>query len=179
MRIVAATNVNLVQAVADGKFREDLYYRLNTVPIQIPPLRERPEDIILLFRKFAGDCAEKYRMPPIRLDDEARQLLTSYRWPGNVRELKNITERISVIEENRDITASVLRLYLPDLNVEKYPVLVKQQNAYRSIRPDSSGKASGLYGNKDIRPLSASVEEVSPSSAERDFLSVDINLPLS
>ena len=128
VRIVAATNVNLIQAVADGKFREDLYYRLNTVPIQIPPLRERPEDIILLFRKFAGDCAEKYRMPPIRLDDEARQLLTSYRWPGNVRELKNITERISVIEENRDITADILRLYLPDLNVEKYPVLVKQQD---------------------------------------------------
>lgn len=128
VRIVAATNVNLIQAVADGKFREDLYYRLNTVPIQIPPLRERPDDIILLFRKFAGDCAEKYRMPAIRLDDEARQLLTAYRWPGNVRELKNITERISVIEENRDITADVLRLYLPDLNMEKYPVLVKQQD---------------------------------------------------
>lgn len=128
VRIVAATNVNLIQAVADGKFREDLYYRLNTVPIQLPPLRERPEDIILLFRKFAGDCAEKYRMPPIRLDDDARQLLTSYRWPGNVRELKNVTERISVIEENRDITADILRLYLPDLNVEKYPVLVKQQD---------------------------------------------------
>lgn len=128
VRIVAATNVNLIQAVADGKFREDLYYRLNTVPIQIPPLRERPDDIILLFRKFAGDCAEKYRMPPVRLDDEARQLLTSYRWPGNVRELKNITERISVIEENRDITADVLRLYLPDLNVEKYPVQVKKQD---------------------------------------------------
>ena len=128
VRIVAATNVNLIQAVADGKFREDLYYRLNTVPIQIPPLRERPDDIILLFRKFAGDCAEKYRMPPVRLDDEARQLLTSYRWPGNVRELKNITERISVIEENRDLTADVLRLYLPDLNVEKYPVLVKKQD---------------------------------------------------
>ena len=128
VRIVAATNVNLIQAVADGKFREDLYYRLNTVPIQIPPLRERPDDIILLFRKFAGDCAEKYRMPPVGLDDEARQLLTSYRWPGNVRELKNITERISVIEENRDITADVLRLYLPDLNVEKYPVLVKKQD---------------------------------------------------
>ena len=128
VRIVAATNVNLIQAVADGKFREDLYYRLNTVPIQIPPLRERPDDIILLFRKFAGDCAEKYRMPPAGLEDEARQLLTSYRWPGNVRELKNITERISVIEENRDITADVLRLYLPDLNVEKYPVLVKKQD---------------------------------------------------
>lgn len=127
VRIVAATNVNLTQAVAEGKFREDLFYRLNTVPIQIPPLRERPEDIILLFRKFASDCADKYRMPPVRLDDEARQLLTSYRWPGNVRELKNITERLSVIEQSRDITADILRLYLPDLNVNKYPVLVKQQ----------------------------------------------------
>ena len=96
VRIVAATNVNLTQAVAEGKFREDLFYRLSTVPIQVPPLRERGEDIILLFRKFASDCAEKYRMPPIRLDEEARQLMLSYRWPGNVRELKNITERISV-----------------------------------------------------------------------------------
>lgn len=125
VRIVAATNVNLVRAVSEGKFREDLYYRLNTVPIIIPPLRERPDDIVLLFRKFASDCANKYRMPAIRLDDEARQLLVSYRWPGNVRELKNVTERISVIEEKRDITADILRIYLPNLNLEKYPVLVK------------------------------------------------------
>lgn len=125
VRIVAATNVNLVRAVSEGKFREDLYYRLNTVPIIIPPLRERPDDIVLLFRKFASDCANKYRMPAIRLDDEARRLLVSYRWPGNVRELKNVTERISVIEEKRDITADVLRVYLPNLNLEKYPVLVK------------------------------------------------------
>ena len=118
VRIVAATNVNLVRAVSEGKFREDLYYRLNTVPIIIPPLRERPDDIVLLFRKFASDCANKYRM-------QARRLLVSYRWPGNVRELKNVTERISVIEEKRDITADVLRVYLPNLNLEKYPVLVK------------------------------------------------------
>ena len=111
VRIVAATNVNLVQAVQEGKFREDLYYRLNTVPIQVPPLRERNEDIILLFRKFASDCAEKYRMPAVRLEEDARQLLLSYRWPGNVRELKNVTERISVIEEKREITADILRLY--------------------------------------------------------------------
>ena len=99
VRIVAATNVNLVQAVSEGKFREDLYYRLNTVPIQVPPLRERPEDIVLLFRKFASDCAEKYRMPPIRLDDEARQLLVSYRWPGNVRELQNRIKRAVLLAE--------------------------------------------------------------------------------
>ena len=105
VRIVAATNVNLAEAVAQHRFREDLYYRLNTVPIVIPPLRDRPEDILLLFRKFASDCAEKYRMPAIQLEENARRLLVSYRWPGNVRELKNVTERISVIERDRTITA--------------------------------------------------------------------------
>jgi Response regulator containing CheY-like receiver, AAA-type ATPase, and DNA-binding domains len=130
VRIVAATNVNLTQAVAEGKFREDLFYRLSTVPIHVPSLRERVDDIPLLFRKFAVDCADKYRMPAIKLaDDVAIQLMQSYRWPGNVRELKNITERISVLEEERDITSKTLELYLPDLNVEKYPVLMKQQDS--------------------------------------------------
>lgn len=162
VRIVAATNVNLVQAVADGKFREDLYYRLNTVPIQIPPLRERPDDIILLFRKFAGDCAEKYRMPPVRLDDDARKLLTSYRWPGNVRELKNITERLSVIEESRDITADVLRLYLPDLNVEKYPVLVKQQeNEQKFFNSEREILYQVLFDmKKDVNELKKLVHDI-------------------
>jgi transcriptional regulator with PAS, ATPase and Fis domain len=123
VRIVAATNVNLVEAVSHHKFREDLYYRLNTVPIRIPPLRERHEDVLLLFRKFASDCADKYHMPAIRLDENARELLLSYRWPGNVRELKNIVERISVIEENREITADVLKMHLPNLSIEKLPVL--------------------------------------------------------
>jgi transcriptional regulator with PAS, ATPase and Fis domain len=123
VRIVAATNVNLVEAVSQHKFREDLYYRLNTVPIRIPPLRERHEDVLLLFRKFAGDCADKYRMPAIHLDEGARELLLSYRWPGNVRELKNIVERISVIEENREITAGVLKMHLPNISIEKLPVL--------------------------------------------------------
>jgi transcriptional regulator with PAS, ATPase and Fis domain len=126
VRIVAATNVNLVEAVTHHKFREDLYYRLNTVPIKIPPLRERHEDVLLLFRKFANDCAEKYRMPAIRLDEEAKQLLLSYRWPGNVRELKNIVERISVIEEDREITRDVLQLHLPNISMEKLPALVRQ-----------------------------------------------------
>jgi transcriptional regulator with PAS, ATPase and Fis domain len=123
VRIVAATNVNLVEAVSHHKFREDLYYRLNTVPIRIPPLRERHEDVLLLFRKFASDCATKYRMPAIRLDESARELLLSYRWPGNVRELKNIVERISVIEENREIAADVLKMHLPNISMEKLPVL--------------------------------------------------------
>ena len=113
VRIVAATNVNLMQAIAEGRFREDLFYRLNTVPIQVPPLRERANDITLLFRKFANDFAEKYRMPSIRLTDSAKSLLMSYSWPGNVRQLKNITEQISIIEANREITAEILQNYLP------------------------------------------------------------------
>ena len=161
VRIVAATNVNLVQAVLEGKFREDLYYRLNTVHIQVPPLRERPEDIVLLFRKFASDCAEKYRMPPIRLDDEARQLLVSYRWPGNVRELKNITERISVIEETRDITADVLRLYLPNVNVEKYPVLVKQDPDQKIFNSEREILYQVLFDmKKDVNELKKLVHDI-------------------
>ena len=161
VRIVAATNVNLTQAIAEGRFREDLYYRLNTVPIQVPPLRERPEDIVLLFRKFASDCAEKYRMPPIRLDDEARQLLVSYRWPGNVRELKNITERISVIEETRDITADVLRLYLPNVNVEKYPVLVKQDSDQKIFNSEREILYQVLFDmKKDVNELKKLVHDI-------------------
>src|SRR5574344_1722372 len=113
VRIVAATNVNLTQAIADGRFREDLYYRLNTVPIQIPPLRERGEDVLLLFRKFASDFAEKYHMPPIQLTDEAKRMLLAYGWPGNVRQLKNITEQISIIETAREISGDILKHYLP------------------------------------------------------------------
>lgn len=114
VRIVAATNVNLAEAIADGRFREDLYYRLNTVPIRIPPLRERGEDVALLFRKFASDFAEKYRMPSIQLTEGARSQLVAYSWPGNVRQLKNITEQISIIERNREITPEVLLSYLPE-----------------------------------------------------------------
>lgn len=161
VRIVAATNVNLIQAVAEGKFREDLYYRLSTVPIQIPPLRERQEDIVLLFRKFAGDCAEKYRMPAIRLEEDARQLFLSYRWPGNVRELKNITERISVIEENRDITAAILRQYLPDMNMEKYPVLVKQDPEQKIFNSEREILYQVLFDmKKDVNELKKLVHDI-------------------
>ena len=113
MRIVAATNVNLAEAIAEGRFREDLFYRLNTVPIKIPPLRERGDDIALLFRKFASDFAEKYRMPPVQLTEDAKAMLLAYPWPGNVRQLKNITEQISIIETHREINASILQNYLP------------------------------------------------------------------
>ena len=161
IRVIAATNKELLTQVRQGRFREDLYYRLNTVPIQVPPLRERPEDIVLLFRKFASDCAEKYRMPPIRLDDEARQLLVSYRWPGNVRELKNITERISVIEETRDITADVLRLYLPNVNVEKYPVLVKQDPDQKIFNSEREILYQVLFDmKKDVNELKKLVHDI-------------------
>lgn len=161
VRIVAATNVNLVQAVTENKFREDLYYRLNTVPIQIPPLRDRSEDIVLLFRKFASDCAEKYRMPAIRLDEDAHQLLVSYRWPGNVRELKNITERISVIEEKREITADVLRLYLPNVSVEKLPVLVKQEPDQKIFNSEREILYQVLFDmKKDVNELKKLVHDI-------------------
>ncbi len=126
VRVIAATNVDIPKAIDEGKFREDLYYRLNTVPVKINPLRERPGDIFLLFRKFARDFAEKYRMPPIRLDEEARILLVNYPWPGNVRQLKNITEQVSIIEQNREITSDVLRNYLPD-NSKHLPALLSGQ----------------------------------------------------
>ena len=129
VRIVAATNVNLAQAIAEGRFREDLFYRLNTVPIQIPPLRERGDDIALLFRKFASDFAEKYRMPAIQLTAEARALLVSYPWPGNVRQLKNITEQISIIETHREVTPAILQNYLPSqLSESRLPILFGSKN---------------------------------------------------
>lgn len=126
VRVIAASNVDIPRAVHDDKFREDLFYRLNTVPIRIPSLRERGEDIFLLFRKFAVDFAEKYRMPSIRLTNEARNVLLAYTWPGNVRQLKNITEQISIIEQEREINAETLRTYLPDIGV-KLPALLNRQ----------------------------------------------------
>ena len=113
VRVVSATNTNLQDAIQAGRFREDLYYRLNTVPIQVPPLRERKEDIFLLFRKFAADVAAQYRMPAISLDPEARQMLENYYWRGNIRQLKNVAEQISAIEEARLITPAILTKYLP------------------------------------------------------------------
>lgn len=133
VRVVAATNVNISDAIREGKFRQDLYYRLNTVPINIPPLRERKDDILLLFRKFATDFAEKYRMPPIRLDDEAQKLLVNYRWQGNVRQLKNITEQMSIIEQDHEITSGVLKKYLPTGNYNELPVLYKKDQENKEI----------------------------------------------
>ncbi|MBQ6436933.1 MAG: sigma 54-interacting transcriptional regulator [Bacteroidales bacterium] len=131
VRVIAATNVNLPKAIASGKFREDLYYRLNTVPITIPPLRARKDDIHLLFKKFAADFADRYVMPPVRLEPEAVQLLEAYAWPGNIRQLKSIAEQISVLEHERLISAAVLRKYLPEAPGSALPVSASQ--AYSDV----------------------------------------------
>ena len=127
VRVVAATNVNIPEAIRNGKFREDLYYRLNTVPIQMPPLRQRHEDIHLLFRKFANDFAERYKMPSVVLQPEAMKILTEYRWPGNVRQLKNVTEQLSILERQKNISAEVLMKYLPQEQMSQLPVLIKEE----------------------------------------------------
>lgn len=127
VRVIAATNVNIPEAIDKGKFRQDLYYRLSTVPINIPPLRQRKEDIHLLFRKFATDFGEKYRMPSLQLSPDAVEVLNNYRWDGNVRQLKNITEQISIIESERTINSETLLKYLPEAYVPKLPVLYSKE----------------------------------------------------
>lgn len=153
VRIVAATNVNIPEAIRKGKFREDLYYRLNAITIQVPALHDRPEDIPLLFRKFSTDTSEKYRIPPLELSAEARNLLTAYRWPGNVRELKNITEQLTIIEKERLLSAEALQRALPEQAGQSFlPVL--------QTRPEQSGMTEReiLYSvlfdmQKDIHEL--------------------------
>lgn len=129
VRVVAATNINLREAIEVGRFREDLYYRLNTVPIVVPPLRERRGDIFLLFRKFATDIATRYRMPPINLTDQARAVLEGYNWPGNIRQLKNVAEQISAVEQQREITPERLEHYLPNSNHTSLPMVVGHHTA--------------------------------------------------
>lgn len=140
VRVVAATNINLHTAIEVGRFREDLYYRLNTVPIVVPPLRERKGDIYMLFRKFASDIATQYRMPPINLTAESRRMLENYSWAGNIRQLKNVAEQISAVEESREIVPEILRKYLPDYNPTTLPILVK-----RGVDPESNSERDILY----------------------------------
>lgn len=142
VRVVAATNSNLTKAIAEGCFREDLYYRLNTVPISVPPLRERKGDIYLLFRKFASDVAVQYKMPAVTLNESARMLLESYHWRGNIRQLKNVAEQISAIEQSRDITAEILRRYLPE---EEYSVRTMGSNDRRGNFDDMATERELLY----------------------------------
>jgi len=141
VRVVAATNVNLLDRVQAGTFREDLYYRLNTVPITVPALRERGEDIYLLFRKFASDAAERYRRPPITLLPDAVPLLTRFRFPGNIRQLKNIAEQMSVLEAERDVDARRLTPYLPQEQASRLPML---------LGPGASDGATAGYSERDL-----------------------------
>jgi len=140
VRVVAATNVKMMEAIQKGKFREDLYYRLSTVEIHLPPLRDRKEDIVLLFRKFAADFAQKYHMPPIKLDEHAQALLTDYRWSGNIRQLRNVAEQISVLEKERNINAAGIRPYLPDRE-SQLPALIDKKES----KSDFSSEREILY----------------------------------
>ena len=140
VRIVAATNLNMEDAISKGKFREDLYYRLSTVEIKIPPLRQRKSDIILLFRKFASDFAKKYNMPTVRLDDDAQRIMQKYRWNGNIRQLKNITEQLSVLEQEREISGAMISSYLPNPK-NNLPAIVSKSDG----QSDFSSEREILY----------------------------------
>jgi transcriptional regulator with PAS, ATPase and Fis domain len=177
VRTVAATNVGMADAISKGRFREDLFYRLNTVPIIIPPLRERRDDIVLLFRKFASDFGEKYRMPSVRLTEEAQQLMMNYAWPGNVRQLKNVTEQISILEQQREISADTLRHYLPEGGKANLP-------AIRTPQAESGGGASDfserelmykvLFDMKrDLNDLKKIVLELASNSSDGDYTITD------
>ncbi len=163
VRVIAASNKDLLDLNQQGKFREDLYYRLSTVPIRIPALRERQEDIIILFRKFAADFAEKYKTAPVQLDEEARNMLINYRWPGNVRELKNIAEQVSVLSTEKVITSRELRRFLPDRDYNRLPVLASNGNG--AATADFSNEREILYKlffdmKKDVNELKKMFVEI-------------------
>jgi DNA-binding NtrC family response regulator len=170
VRVIAATNINIIAAIQGNKFREDLYYRLNTVPISVPALRERKEDIHLLFRKFASDFAEINRMPPVTLTEEARVMLTNYRWPGNIRQLKNITEQISIIESEREIGVETLGRYLPDYQPVKLPALYEKPVNERTFNTEREILYKILFDMKsdmhDLKQLVAEIIEKGGSGAE-------------
>src|SRR5918998_1017927 len=163
VRVIAATNKDLLQLVEHNKFREDLYYRLSTVPIRVPALRDRKEDILILFRKFAADFSEKYKAAPIQLDDEAKNLLINYPWPGNVRELKNIAEQVSVLSSDKLITARELKRFLPDRDFNRLPVLA--HNTAHTNGHEFSNEREILYKlffdmKKDVNELKKMFVEI-------------------
>jgi len=178
VRVVAATNVNLIEAIQRNKFREDLYYRLNTVPIYVPPLRERKEDIVLLFNKFALDIAEKYHIPPIELTEEAAQMLTNYYWPGNIRQLKNVTEQISIIEKDRIITPEILSKYLNNPFNAALPMLKRDMDAAEQYSSDRELVFRFLAEmKKDIQELKLTVSQII-SKTGLNIPTTSQNLPL-
>ena len=167
VRIVAATNMNMLEAIQKGKFREDLYYRLSTVEIYIPPLRERPEDIHLLFRKFASDFALKYKMPTLRLEEEGIETLKNYLWKGNIRQLKNITEQISVIEQNKNLTNEVLKSYLPDYS-QNLPAIIKDNISSSDFANEREILYKVLFDMRnDINDLKKLTQELTKESNDK------------
>ena len=175
VRIVAATNLDMEKAIQKGKFREDLYYRLSTVEIKIPPLRNRREDIHLLFRKFASDFAKKYNMPTIRLDENAQHLLNMYRWNGNIRQLRNVAEQLSVLEEKREVSSQLLQSYLPEFN-STLPALINQN----SSTDDFSNEREILYKilfdmKKDLNDLKKITSHLNNDNFKSDLKEKDYN----
>ncbi len=165
VRIVAATNVNLFEAIEKGKFREDLYYRLSTVDIVLPPLRDRKDDIHLLFRKFAADFAHKYKMPPLKLDENAVQVLQKFRWNGNIRQLRNVAEQLSVLETNRDISGSTLQSYLPAQG-SNLPSVIKDKKAESDFSTERDILYKVLFDMKsDLNDLKKLTLELMKSGA--------------
>ena len=174
VRVVAATNENMPQAISSGKFREDLFYRLSTVPISLPPLRKRGDDIHLLFRKFASDFADKYRMPNIKLTPEAVHMLINYTWPGNIRQLKNLVEQISVIETEREIDGAILKSYLP-MERENNPALISNDPK------DSINERELMYKflfdmKKDLTELKKLVIDLIPNDGSIDLSKDQVNI---
>ncbi len=180
VRIVAATNVNLFEAIEKGKFREDLYYRLSTVDIALPPLRDRKEDIHLLFRKFASDFAHKYKMPPLKLDEGAVQVLQKFRWSGNIRQLRNVAEQISVLETNRDINAATLQSYLP-AEGSNLPSVIKKEKSESDFSTERDILYKVLFDMKsdlnDLKKLTlelmkngtAKVQDINPNLIQKIY----------
>ena len=169
VRIVAATNVNMLEAIKKNKFREDLYYRLSTVEINLPPLRKRPEDIHLLFRKFCSDFAQKYSMPTIKLDEEAVSTLINYRWDGNIRQLKNIAEQLSVLEENRMINKEVLKDYLPNSG-ENLPAIISEKSEKSEFNNEREILYKVLFDMKgDLNDLKKLTLELMQTSNIKEF----------
>ena len=190
VRIVAATNVNLFDAIDKGKFREDLYYRLSTVDIVLPPLRDRKDDIHLLFRKFVADFAHKYKMPPLKLDENAVQILQKFRWSGNIRQLRNVAEQISVLETNREISAATLNSYLPQEG-SNLPSVIKNKNAESDFSTERDILYKVLFDMKsdlhDLKKLtlelmkngSAKVQEINTNLIQKIYGNKDLESEIS
>jgi transcriptional regulator with PAS, ATPase and Fis domain len=175
VRIVAATNLDMEKAIQKGKFREDLYYRLSTVEIKIPPLRNRREDIHLLFRKFASDFAKKYNMPTIRLDENAQHLLNMYRWNGNIRQLRNVAEQLSVLEEKREVSSQLLQSYLPEFN-STLPALINQNSSTDNFSNEREILYKILFDmKKDLNDLKKITSHLNSDNFKSDLKEKDYN----